>query len=147
MARESDFGYNDIMFTTITHLGHLLKAGDTALGYDLSNLVMDIANERRFSELPHEPQEIILVKKSFEKTREKKRKLRRQRRPRRGRGTEDGFDDTRGAATSDTVGDTKPCEFVKQIMLYQYKAHFYFMQLLIMRTKKWSWMKVLSNGV
>ena len=56
-----------------------MKAGDTVLGYDLSNLVLDIANERRLEELTTEPQEIYLVKKSFEKTREKKKKARKPR--------------------------------------------------------------------
>lgn len=35
VARSSDFGNNDTMFTVRTHLGHLLQPGDNALGYDL----------------------------------------------------------------------------------------------------------------
>jgi nonsense-mediated mRNA decay protein 3 len=35
VARVSDFGKNDTTFHIRTHLGHLLKAGDYALGYDL----------------------------------------------------------------------------------------------------------------
>lgn len=37
MARASDFGRNDRTLFARTHLGHLLHAGDTALGYDLAS--------------------------------------------------------------------------------------------------------------
>jgi hypothetical protein len=37
VARESDLGRNDMQFYTRTHLGHVLKAGDTCLAYDLQN--------------------------------------------------------------------------------------------------------------
>jgi len=33
VARESDFGTNDTQYIAKTHLGHILKPGDTALGY------------------------------------------------------------------------------------------------------------------
>lgn len=36
VARVEDFGNNDITFQITTHLGHILKSGDYALGYDLS---------------------------------------------------------------------------------------------------------------
>lgn len=36
VAREKDFGVNDVQFTCVTHIGHLLRVGDVALGYDLS---------------------------------------------------------------------------------------------------------------
>lgn len=109
VAREDDFGMNDTIFRTTTHLGHLLKAGDCVLGYDLSNLVMDIANERRFNELSPEPLEIILVKKSFEKTREKKKKPRKQRRPRKGQGDAPQEELPTGHSSNSTgaVGDRK----------------------------------------
>jgi nonsense-mediated mRNA decay protein 3 len=66
VARVSDFGKNDTMFIVRTHLGHLLNAGDLALGYDLygANLYdedMDTATTR------HNLPEVILVKKSYEK--------------------------------------------------------------------------------
>ena len=35
VARESDFGANDEIFTCVTHLGHLLQPGDLVMGYDL----------------------------------------------------------------------------------------------------------------
>eukprot|EP00611_Tribonema_gayanum_P012236 TRINITY_DN2286_c0_g1_i3.p1 TRINITY_DN2286_c0_g1~~TRINITY_DN2286_c0_g1_i3.p1 ORF type:complete len:539 (-),score=244.82 TRINITY_DN2286_c0_g1_i3:140-1756(-) len=37
IARECDLGTNDTQFTAISHLGHLLKAGDTVLGYDVAS--------------------------------------------------------------------------------------------------------------
>ncbi|KAG0550125.1 hypothetical protein BDA96_01G312600 [Sorghum bicolor] len=66
VARVSDFGKNDTIFTVRTHLGHLLNPGDHALGYDLygANLNdddMDTAMARY--SLP----EVVLVKKSYEK--------------------------------------------------------------------------------
>jgi nonsense-mediated mRNA decay protein 3 len=33
VARSRDFGSNDTVFYGKTHLGHLLKPGDIALGY------------------------------------------------------------------------------------------------------------------
>ena len=36
MVKASDFGRNDRTFFVRTHLGHLLAAGDCALGYDMS---------------------------------------------------------------------------------------------------------------
>ncbi|KAF9616565.1 hypothetical protein IFM89_030332 [Coptis chinensis] len=35
VARLSDFGKNNIIFTVKTHIGHLLNPGDQALGYDV----------------------------------------------------------------------------------------------------------------
>lgn len=35
VARESDFGNNDTMYTCVTHLGNLIQPGDVVLGYDL----------------------------------------------------------------------------------------------------------------
>lgn len=37
VARAADFGSNDRTLFTRTHLGHLLHAGDTAVGYDTGN--------------------------------------------------------------------------------------------------------------
>ncbi|KAJ1433725.1 hypothetical protein SESBI_05867 [Sesbania bispinosa] len=71
VARVSDFGKNDTIFSIKTHLGHLLNPGDYALGYDLyganSN---DIELEKyRGLVLP----EAILIKKSYEEKRQKRR--------------------------------------------------------------------------
>lgn len=32
IAKESDFGVRDVQYTCITHLGHIIKEGDTVLG-------------------------------------------------------------------------------------------------------------------
>jgi nonsense-mediated mRNA decay protein 3 len=39
VARASDFGVNDETLSVVTHLGHLLQAGDVVLGYDLTTAV------------------------------------------------------------------------------------------------------------
>lgn len=36
VVKASDFGRNDRTFFARTHLGHLMAAGDCALGYDMS---------------------------------------------------------------------------------------------------------------
>jgi len=38
VARSKDFGVNDIRFTVRSHLGNILRAGDTVLGYDLESV-------------------------------------------------------------------------------------------------------------
>ena len=35
VARETDFGANDEIYSCVTHLGHLISPGDVVLGYDL----------------------------------------------------------------------------------------------------------------
>lgn len=61
VAREVDFGVNDDTFQCVTHLGHLISAGDTVLGYDLSSNVGDDLEEymRSGFVLP----DVVLVKK------------------------------------------------------------------------------------
>ncbi|MEW5320368.1 MAG: hypothetical protein WDW38_011444 [Sanguina aurantia] len=71
VARISDFGRNDTVFYTKTHLGNILHPGDKAFGYDVSsaNLVgLDFdAFIARGGTLP----EVILVRKSFDEKRKK----------------------------------------------------------------------------
>ncbi|KAM7267880.1 hypothetical protein ACFE04_010046 [Oxalis oulophora] len=71
VARVSDFGKNDLMFTIKTHLGHLLNPGDFALGYDLygANINDDELDKYKDLALPY----AILVKKSYEEKRQRKR--------------------------------------------------------------------------
>eukprot|EP01006_Ploeotia_vitrea_P039272 TRINITY_DN66326_c8_g9_i1.p1 TRINITY_DN66326_c8_g9~~TRINITY_DN66326_c8_g9_i1.p1 ORF type:complete len:603 (-),score=332.96 TRINITY_DN66326_c8_g9_i1:27-1682(-) len=74
--RSSDVGVNDTMFEVITHLGNVLKPGDTVLGYDLSTTnLTDVTTEklRNADSLP----EIILVRKSYpnRKNRQRNRKF------------------------------------------------------------------------
>lgn len=71
VARSSDFGSNDTMFFARTHLGHILKPGDFALGYDLStaNFNDDDLASLRGAQLP----DLFLVRKTYPETRKKRR--------------------------------------------------------------------------
>ena len=70
VARTRDMGVNETTFTVLTHLGNLLKAGDSVLGYDLTG--------RTFNELdlngadPEALPEIVLVRKCYPRRRAKK---------------------------------------------------------------------------
>ncbi|KAL7147255.1 hypothetical protein ABFS83_06G096300 [Erythranthe nasuta] len=71
VARVSDFGKNDTIFNVRTHLGHILNPGDNALGYDLysaNSNDIELDKYKGFS-IP----DVILVKKSYEERRQKKR--------------------------------------------------------------------------
>lgn len=59
VVRNSDFGVNDQRFIATSHLGHLLKAGDTVLGYDLTTAVLSEATDDYV--LP----DVILVRKLY----------------------------------------------------------------------------------
>ncbi|KAG1354208.1 60S ribosomal export protein NMD3 [Cocos nucifera] len=61
VARVSDYGKNDNIFTVRTHLGHLLNPGDYALGYDLHGAD---SNDLEI-DLP----DAVLLKKSYEEKR------------------------------------------------------------------------------
>ncbi|XP_076457169.1 60S ribosomal export protein NMD3-like [Babylonia areolata] len=72
VARMCDLGVNDHQFHTRSHLGHLLKAGDTVLGYDFtcSNL-----NHPQFEKLKEERiPDVILVKKVYDQPRRCRRR-------------------------------------------------------------------------
>eukprot|EP00271_Cylindrocystis_brebissonii_P020407 TRINITY_DN6737_c1_g1_i1.p1 TRINITY_DN6737_c1_g1~~TRINITY_DN6737_c1_g1_i1.p1 ORF type:complete len:549 (+),score=117.80 TRINITY_DN6737_c1_g1_i1:510-2156(+) len=71
VARVSDFGKNDIIFSVTTHLGHILRPGDHALGYDLygANLNDDELDKYTSLALP----DVVLVRKSYEEKRKAKR--------------------------------------------------------------------------
>jgi nonsense-mediated mRNA decay protein 3 len=53
VSREVDLGVNDQQFETVSHMGYLMKSGDKAIGYDLTNIqfVNDEAEEARSSGL------------------------------------------------------------------------------------------------
>lgn len=73
VARLSDFGSNDKVYTARTHLGHLLHPGDHAIGYDVANANLtdsdlEVATHRGM----HLP-EVILVRKSYEERRRRRR--------------------------------------------------------------------------
>ena len=65
-ARATDLGVNDIRFRTMTHLGHLLNAGDTVLGYDVASGVgnMDDDERARIEKRQALP-DVVLVRKLY----------------------------------------------------------------------------------
>lgn len=63
VARESDFGRNDITLRCISHLGHLLNVGDTVLGYDLTTMVLP-SDDGTFYQSNFDLPDVILLKKS-----------------------------------------------------------------------------------
>lgn len=82
LARSSDFGSNDTTFFARTHLGHLLHPGDLAVGYDVANanltdLELDkLVARGKDGHLP----DVVLVRKSYEDKR-RRRRARGQQRP------------------------------------------------------------------
>lgn len=64
VARVSDFGKNNMIFSVRTHLGHLLTPGAYALGYDLHGANYNDIELDKYNGLvlPH----AILIKKSYE---------------------------------------------------------------------------------
>lgn len=71
VARKSDFGKNDTTFTARTHLGHLFNVGDFALGYDLYSANTNSSELEMYRNLSLP--EVVLVKKSYEEKRARKR--------------------------------------------------------------------------
>ena len=74
VARSSDFGVNDTTFFVKTHLGNILQAGDTALGYDLTNLqIVDPEMEKYSGKHQGVVPDVFLVKKSYAESRRRRR--------------------------------------------------------------------------
>ncbi|KAI0230254.1 ribosome-binding protein [Massospora cicadina] len=71
VARAQDYGKNDTVFFTRTHLGGILHYGDLVYGYDLANSNL---NDAEFDKLnaDHVPN-IVLIKKSYSNRRRKPR--------------------------------------------------------------------------
>lgn len=71
VARLSDFGKNDTIFSIRTHLGHILNLGDYAFGNDLfgANLNDSELEKNKGLVLP----DAILIRKSYEEKRRRKR--------------------------------------------------------------------------
>jgi nonsense-mediated mRNA decay protein 3 len=63
VARSSELG-TGVTFQTRTHLGHLLKPGDTALGYDVASLVFndEYAEQMRAN---NRVADVLLVRKTY----------------------------------------------------------------------------------
>ena len=63
VARASDFGVNDHVISVVTHLGHLLQAGDSVLGYDLEAAVGGDWELEDHLPSSYNVPEVVLVKK------------------------------------------------------------------------------------
>lgn len=61
VAKSADLGSNDRLHFTITHLGHLLHSGDTALGYDLQTAQLADAELEKQVEKGMSLPDVILV--------------------------------------------------------------------------------------
>ncbi|KAG7004987.1 60S ribosomal export protein NMD3 [Physcia stellaris] len=69
VARASDLGSNDTTYFTRTHLGNILHAGDSVMGYHLSGTnfnnpqfeALEMGKEKYASQIP----EVVLVKKHY----------------------------------------------------------------------------------
>ena len=72
VAREADLGFNDTQFLVKTHLGNILHAGDTVMGFDLGRTNFNDADLKalRGYDLP----EIVLVRKAYPVRRSQKKK-------------------------------------------------------------------------
>ncbi|KAL5710729.1 hypothetical protein ACHQM5_021259 [Ranunculus cassubicifolius] len=69
VARISDFGKNDLVFSVRTHIGHFLNPGDYALGYDLYGANHNDIELDKYRNLVIP--DVILLKKSYEEKRNK----------------------------------------------------------------------------
>ncbi|KAJ1436811.1 putative 60S ribosomal export protein NMD3 [Ochromonadaceae sp. CCMP2298] len=67
VARERDLGTNDTQFVCVSHLGHILKAGDVVLGYDFTctNWNVDDEDTDKVLKSISRP-DLVLVRKFFE---------------------------------------------------------------------------------
>eukprot|EP00201_Polytomella_parva_P001315 CAMPEP_0175082732 /NCGR_PEP_ID=MMETSP0052_2-20121109/26929_1 /TAXON_ID=51329 ORGANISM="Polytomella parva, Strain SAG 63-3" /NCGR_SAMPLE_ID=MMETSP0052_2 /ASSEMBLY_ACC=CAM_ASM_000194 /LENGTH=515 /DNA_ID=CAMNT_0016353981 /DNA_START=153 /DNA_END=1703 /DNA_ORIENTATION=+ len=72
VQRESDLG-NDTVFFARTHLGNVLKPGDVALGYDLATAQLVGLDYEAFVAKGGTTPDVILVRKSYEEKRRKRR--------------------------------------------------------------------------
>mmetsp|Transcript_10018 Transcript_10018/g.16755 ORF Transcript_10018/g.16755 Transcript_10018/m.16755 type:complete len:726 (+) Transcript_10018:51-2228(+) len=79
VARERDMGVNDTQFTCLTHLGNLLKAGDTVLGYDFTVTNWNIDEADSLDKVLDNKQsfpDLVLVRKYHEPKKERLWQLR-----------------------------------------------------------------------
>ena len=62
MARDCDLGRNDDRVRAVSHLGHILRAGDTVLGYDISSANLP---DGEASKLRGSFPDVVLVRKVY----------------------------------------------------------------------------------
>ena len=67
IAKASDIGKNDVTITVITHLGFILRAGDTVLGYDLTNCNY---NNKDADAMQENLPEVVLVRKQYSRSKQ-----------------------------------------------------------------------------
>lgn len=73
VVRASELGINDNTIHTRTHLGHILKVGDTALGY---NILDSNINDPNFEALNRaNVPDVILVKKMYDRSNRKRNRI------------------------------------------------------------------------
>lgn len=76
VVRESDFGMNDRQYSCVTHLGHILKEGDTVLGFDLFSFPLTTSDkDMEASSLKRDIPDVILVRKHYPSKGERKWEL------------------------------------------------------------------------
>lgn len=63
LARECDLGRNDDRVSAVSHLGHILRAGDTVLGYDVSSA--NLPEGEATGELRGSLPDVVLVRKVY----------------------------------------------------------------------------------
>lgn len=63
VAKASDMGVNDITYTVLSHLGNILKPGDTVRGYDVSNCNLSEATWKQMKD--KQVPDVILVRKTY----------------------------------------------------------------------------------
>jgi nonsense-mediated mRNA decay protein 3 len=66
VAKASDFGHNSITYTIRTHLGHILKPGDMALGFDLTTSNFNDQNwDDACASGKNDFADVVLIRKSY----------------------------------------------------------------------------------
>eukprot|EP00644_Phytophthora_capsici_P010847 jgi/Phyca11/6050/fgenesh1_pm.PHYCAscaffold_9_\ len=65
VVRDADFGVNDTRLRTVSHLGMILHAGDSARGYDLTSAVFNDADLTPLVQSGVSMPDVVLVKKMF----------------------------------------------------------------------------------
>lgn len=72
VARTRDLGSNDERYTTLTHLGNILSAGDTVMGYDFTAANWNDAETKEWPKL--DLPDVLIIKKVYPESRKKTRR-------------------------------------------------------------------------
>mmetsp|Transcript_3151 Transcript_3151/g.2880 ORF Transcript_3151/g.2880 Transcript_3151/m.2880 type:complete len:132 (+) Transcript_3151:925-1320(+) len=71
VARSNDARFGETTYRVKTHLGNILRSGDTVLGYNLENMVGHGLETESFDDCP----QVVLVKKIIPKEEKQKPKI------------------------------------------------------------------------